>query len=130
MSILHGAMLVRQQRITLWNSASQSRWLKDGLIIVHNCVLNGLANIFVHNRLDVFDKGRSTLEPAIKKGNGNTRDNYGMFSASCWLLCFNGRPSHSEPLVSEDSTFFRQAFFDFIFALELVAMVRRRFSQF
>ncbi len=36
-----------------------SNWLQDGFSLVYNCVLNGLANIFVHNKIDDFVGHRS-----------------------------------------------------------------------
>ena len=101
MAILHGFVM----RST-WTSG------ESAAAIVYNCVVNGFANVFVHNRVDIFRRG-------IKKHC--EKDKY--LTPGFWCMCDNLRVETLADANARQSTFWRQAFFDLIFMAEVLGMV-------
>jgi hypothetical protein len=54
MSVLHFILSDSLAQCRRVKGQSCVRWLRQVLLVVHNCCLNGLANIYVHNNLEVF----------------------------------------------------------------------------
>jgi len=123
MAILNGFMMARQRR---WRFFADTRanWLREGLVLVHNSILNGLANIFVHNRIVELMDLRADVPADVRRERERV-----LLSASCWALCCNGKPSVTQAASVHTSTRFRQGFFDIVFALEIIAMVRERLRK-
>ena len=100
--------------------------MTEGFTLLHTCTLNGLANIFVHNKINDF-AGHWNESPTRQQQQRQQRRHHQgspQLSAGIWCLCCNTTPtlsanksrasSNSNEVRSASTTFFRQAFFDLV----------------
>ena len=93
--------------------------------IIYNCVLNGLANIFVHNKIEIYNEKTSKNPHKMcpkqpePPGPGN------------WIFCGNlsNRNFGIRALFKERRTRCRQILFDAFFAIENAVMLAFGFSS-
>ncbi len=104
---------------------SLGRWARQVLLVAHNCLLNGLANLYVHNNLEIFvhrepPSNREEEEDSTSKKN--KRNKGGAAGANAGV----GAGVDELTYVASDvrqRTLVRQAAFDLVFLAENVAMV-------
>ncbi len=115
------------------------RWLRQVLLVAHNCLLNGLANLYVHNNLEIFVQKTVAEEKEQHPATGESSSELGLSGAGDEQETpSNGKsnhdhqrqPNHRPPqqlsYVASDvrqRTLIRQSLFDLIFFLENAAMV-------
>ncbi len=125
MAVIHGA---NRATWTIYDQPGSST-LKIA-VLMYNCIINGLANIFLHSKIDMY---AGSHKQAMPEGNhrpsttspSRTRARRQSPHPGWWCLCCNTSIlSRSKTFVGDGrSTFFRQAFFDIIFGFEIIVMI-------
>ena len=82
-----------------------SAWLRQLMLVMHNCLINGLANLYIHNNLEIFVQyDENSQSRSRKKSIGYEEATYA-------------------PPDSRQPTFLRQFLVDSIFFMENVTMI-------
>ena len=105
MSVLHFIFSDSLSQCLRITGQSLTSWIRQLLLVLHNCALNGMANIYLHNELKIFVQ-KSKSRKRMRRNSTQISENFVYVSSD-----------------ERQHTFVRQCVFDLVFLSENAAML-------